>query len=276
MSQRRILVSILVVAATLGGCTASGSGQAPATSPNTSPADLAVVPTPVATPTASPSPTPLPTPDISSVRVSQAVTYPASTGDLGSWVFVIGTVENREPDYTARVTLRLVGVSSDNTMTLRHPVMWVRPGATLNIQAVWVASSTAKYEAVQVEVSDVALYDLTNADWEAGFSASDVACSDPAPTKPPKCSATNGFAVPLSLVQYVTLQRDAPPAEEFGGFVWSGSATIVAAGATEPLPLAGLSTWWKSSFAAMSDAELWWSKGWSLAADQPGLGAPVR
>jgi hypothetical protein len=154
--------------------------------------------------------------------------------------------------------------------------MWVQPGATLNIQAVWVASSTAKYGAVQVGVSDVTLYDLTNADWEAGFGASDVVCSDPAPTKAPKCSATNGFAVPLSLVQYVSLQRDPTPAEEFGGFVWSGSPTTVAPGATESLPLAGLSTWWKSSFAAMSDAELWWSKGWTLAADQPGFGAPVR
>lgn len=190
-------------------------------------------------------------------------------------MFNIGSVENLDADHTARVSLRLIGFTDGITMTLIEPVTWIRPGKTVNVQAVWAADPQTKYGTVRVEVTDVTLYDMSTASWDAGFKKSGVECGQATETKAPTCSATNGFTVPLSLVQYVYLQRK-DRVQEFGGFVWiSPKATVVAPGATKRLYVVGLPTWWRTSFQAMTDSAFWWHQGWRLAADQPGFGRPA-
>ncbi len=270
-------VLILVL---LAACGTSTTTQSAAPHPTVL-ASQSAVPPDVATPRVTPGPTSAPTPvataDLSAIALVQADEHPSSTGDLGSWFFIIGSAENLDADHTARVSLQVVGDEDSGAVTLVYPVMWILPGQTSQIQAIWSGDPQSNYRDVHVAVSEVALFNVTTGAWNDGLAKSAVDCSQATQTTAPKCSVTNGMTVPLSYVESVILKTDPDPAQEYGGFLWiSPEATVVAPGATERLYVAGLPTWWNTTFQTMSDSELWWDPGVAFAADQPGFGSAVR
>jgi hypothetical protein len=115
-------------------------------------------------------------------------------------------------------------------------------------------------------VTAVTLHDVTTATWDDGFSGVGGDCSEGSATVPPKCHAMNGSTVPIGFEQYVILKLEASPATEYAGFVWvSPTATVVAPGATEILHVAGLPTWWKTTYQGWGT----WSSGGARAGAWP-------
>jgi hypothetical protein len=214
--------------------------------------------------------------DLSSLTVTQSAVRPSSTGTLGSVVFSIATVENESRARTARVSLRVVGTGADSMVTLTRPVQWIRPAEVGNVEAVWVALAGVKPGDVRVEVADIQWYAVQDAAWyTSGLDAGDVTCTNGSADEPPECSATNRFAVPLNVVQDVTITPEPVTIEGYAASSWlSPHPTTIDPGQTMALDIEGLEAWWKASVKKMPEGFVW-SSGGSLAEDQPGFGTAL-